>query len=29
MPGQTVTTERFWQLIADAAHSPLSREQMI
>lgn len=24
-----VTTEQVWQLIADAAHSPLSREQTI
>lgn len=29
MPRQTVTTEQVWQLIADAAHSPLSREQVI
>lgn len=29
MPGQRVTTEQVWQLIADAAHSSLSREQVI
>jgi hypothetical protein len=29
MPRQPVTTEQIWQLIADAAHSPLSREQVI
>ncbi len=29
MPRQTATTEQVWQLIADAAHSPLSREQVI
>jgi hypothetical protein len=29
MPRQTITTEQVWQLIADAAHSPLSREQVI
>lgn len=29
MPRQIVTTQQVWQLIADAAHSPLSREQVI
>ena len=27
MPRQPITTEQVWHLIADAAHSPLSREQ--
>jgi hypothetical protein len=29
MPRQLITTEQVWQLVADAAHSPLSREQVI
>jgi RNase P subunit RPR2 len=28
-PEMPITTEQVWQLIADAAHSPLSREQVI
>jgi hypothetical protein len=29
MPRQTVTTEQVWLLVAEAAHRPLSREQVI
>lgn len=29
MPRQIVTTQQIWQFITDAAHSPLSREQVI
>ena len=29
MPRQRITTDQVWQLVADATHSPLSREQVI